>query len=63
MRNEEYWKNRCLELAKVVNRLRIHRMHEDRLLAYKIAKKILEDNKGMKGHRLTNKGNSFSKVP
>ena len=46
MLSEEYWKSRCLELAKVVNRLRIHRMHEDRLLAYKIAKKILEDNRG-----------------
>ena len=31
-----------MELAKVVNRLRIHRMNEDRLLAYDLAKKILK---------------------
>ena len=34
-----------LELAKVVNRLRIHRMNEDRLLAYDLAKKILRGRK------------------
>ena len=34
-----------MELARVVNRLRIHRMNEDRLLAYDLAKKILRGNK------------------
>ena len=39
------WKGRAIKLATVVNQHRIHRMTDDRLLAWKIAKEILEEAK------------------
>jgi hypothetical protein len=36
---------KAMELAKVVNRLRIHRMNEDYLLAFELAKEILKEAK------------------